>query len=252
MGAAALALWTSLDSVVRIDGYRRLASLALRRIPYQSHRALVVYWATYIQRLMELALLCMAPWRAGIFRYPVSLDPYRCDPGVFLARTPSIWRSPRSIFAMGQLRICTQLFYLAAQPPNSRLMLLRYLLAWLGLAILAIANGTIREYTYGKVVSELAAHQISTLTAILLSGIFVWFLHRHWPLQSTGQAWKIGIMWLVLTIAFEFGFGHWVVGHPWSRLLADYNILAGRVWGLFLAGVLVLPYAIYTLSQRTT
>ena len=33
---------------------------------------------------------------------------------------------------------------------------------------------------------------------------------------------------------FELGFGHWVAGHPWSRLLADYDLLAGRIWVLVL------------------
>ena len=36
-------------------------------------------------------------------------------------------------------------------------------------------------------------------------------------------------------------FGHYVVGHPWSVLLADYNIFRGRVWPLVLLAVLVAP-----------
>ena len=40
----------------------------------------------------------------------------------------------------------------------------RYVLAWLGLLVIAVANGALREATYAKVMSELAAHQLSTLT----------------------------------------------------------------------------------------
>jgi hypothetical protein len=54
-------------------------------------------------------------------------------------------------------------------------------------------------------------------------------------------------MWLAMTITFEFGFGHFVAGDPWSRLLHDYNILEGRVWGLFLLWVTVSPYVFYTI-----
>jgi hypothetical protein len=32
-------------------------------------------------------------------------------------------------------------------------------------------------------------------------------------------------MWGVLTLAFEIGFGRFVVGATWERLLADYNVL---------------------------
>jgi hypothetical protein len=42
-------------------------------------------------------------------------------------------------------------------------------------------------------------------------------------------------------MAFEFGFGRLVMGHPWSRLLRDYNVFAGRLWGLVLLVVLLMP-----------
>ena len=124
-------------------------------------------------------------------------------------------------------------------------MNLPYTLAWFGLAVIAIINGTIREITYGKWVSQLSAHQISTLNAIILSGLFVVFMHRTWPIESASQAWIIGFAWLVMTVIFEFGFGHFVAGHSWSRLLADYNVLTGHVWVFFLAWVLVLPIVVY-------
>jgi hypothetical protein len=52
---------------------------------------------------------------------------------------------------------------------------------------------------------------------------------------------KIGVIWLLLTIAFEFTFGTFVMGNSLSALLADYNILAGRTWPIFLLGVLLAP-----------
>lgn len=130
-------------------------------------------------------------------------------------------------------------------------VLIRYLFAWLLLAAVAIANGVLREYTYGKKVSELAAHQISTITAIMFMGIVVWGLTRLWPIASAGQAWLIGVVWLVLTIAFEFGFGHFVAGHSWSKLSTDYNLLKGRLWSLLLIWIAVMPYVFYRLANHT-
>ena len=124
-------------------------------------------------------------------------------------------------------------------------MLIRYLLCWFLLAIVAIANGVLREATYGKRVSELSAHQISTGTGILLTGLLVWVLSRLWPIDSSGQAWLIGACWLLATIAFEFGFGHFIAGHTWSKLLADYNVLNGRLWLLFLIWIMVMPYVFH-------
>lgn len=55
----------------------------------------------------------------------------------------------------------------------------------------------------------------------------------------------------MLTVAFEFGFGHYVAGHSWDKLLADYNLLRGRVWSLFLVWIAVMPYVIFKLSARS-
>ena len=37
-------------------------------------------------------------------------------------------------------------------------------------------------------------------------------------------------LWLGMTLAFEFLFGHYIAGKSWSLLLADYNLAAGRLW----------------------
>lgn len=129
-------------------------------------------------------------------------------------------------------------------------MIAKFVLVWFLLAIVAIANGIIRQATYGKSVSDLAAHQISTFTAILASGAIVWMVSRIWSIESASQAWRIGFLWLVMTIVFEFGFGHYIAGHSWGRLLADYNIVEGRVWSLFLIWLTVMPFLFFKLATR--
>ena len=117
-----------------------------------------------------------------------------------------------------------------------------YLLAWFGMVILAIANGVIREKTYGKSVSELTAHQISTLTGIILFGIYVFVLSRLQSIQSTRVAWGIGSAWLIMTISFEFLFGHYIAGHSWTKLINDYKINKGRLWTFVLLWIFISPY----------
>lgn len=128
-------------------------------------------------------------------------------------------------------------------------MILRYLSFWLILAVIAVVNGSLRQFAYGRYMTELAAHQLSTVTGIVLTGTAVWALNRAWPIGSARAAWIIGICWLFMTIAFEFGFGHYVAGHSWSRLLADYNLAEGRVWSLFLAWIAVMPYVIWKIGR---
>ena len=128
----------------------------------------------------------------------------------------------------------------------------KYLLVWLVLAVIATANGIVRQASYGMVLSDLVAHQISTITAILATGATVWVVNRYWPIETAGQAWTIGVCWLLLTIAFEFGFGHFVAGHSWDRLLADYNLLHGRVWTIFLIWMLVMPVVVFKFASSET
>lgn len=121
----------------------------------------------------------------------------------------------------------------------------KYILLWVIMIPIAIANGIIREFTYGQYLGELRAHQVSTLSGIILFGMYIWLSLRFFPPASAGQALAIGLLWLALTMAFEFLFGHYVAGHAWSRLLQDYNLLAGRLWLLVLLWLALAPYLFY-------
>jgi hypothetical protein len=128
--------------------------------------------------------------------------------------------------------------------------LTRIILAWIPMAFLAILNGTLRESTYGKRLHELRAHQVSTVMGMGLFGIYIGLISRIWQTQSVPQALTVGLIWLVLTVCFEFIFGHFVARHSWQRLLRDYNLLAGRLWILILAWITLAPLAFHHLANR--
>ncbi len=131
-------------------------------------------------------------------------------------------------------------------------MVAKHLFSWLLLAVVTVLNGTIRQFPYGTVLADLSAHQISTLTGIAATGVVGWLPSRRWPLATANLVWTVGCGWLVFTIAFEFGFGHYVAGHSWQRLLGDYNVFDGRVWSLFLLWLVSMPYAFFSLGKRST
>ena len=93
-------------------------------------------------------------------------------------------------------------------------IVVKYTAGWIGLVVLAIINGTIREKGYGQFMTELSAHQLSTVIGLGLFGIYIWILTGLWRIESTRHAFVIGGTWLILTIVFEFFFGHYVMGHP--------------------------------------
>ena len=124
-------------------------------------------------------------------------------------------------------------------------IVLKYAVSWIGLVGIGIVNGVLREKGYRQFMSELTAHQLSTVFGLVLFGVYIWILTRNWRIESSDQAFAIGAIWLVLTIMFEFIFGHYVMGHPWSRLFYDYNLLKGRVWVFVLIWTAIAPYMFY-------
>ena len=124
------------------------------------------------------------------------------------------------------------------------------MLAWLGGPLIGIANGTLRELAYKDRVGERTAHQLSTGSAIGLFAGYFELLARRRPLSSTREALEVGIAWLALTVAFEFGFGHYVAHTSWRELFADYDLRRGRLWPLVLAWIALGPAVVRSRRER--
>ena len=126
----------------------------------------------------------------------------------------------------------------------------KWIVAWFGASVLGVANGVVRETTYADTVGDDAAHLVSTGALLGLLGGYMWLLQRRWPLQSRQEAIKVGAAWAAMTVAFEFGFGHWVDGDSWSELLENYDVTAGRIWILVPAAMASGPELVRLLSMR--
>lgn len=126
--------------------------------------------------------------------------------------------------------------------------MLKYVLAWFPMLLIAIANGILRESVFKKFLENLAAHQLSTFTLLVFFATYIWFVVGKWPPASVTQAMLIGLMWLVLTLCFEFGFGRYR-GNSWETLLEDYHLLKGRLWVLVPIWVSIAPYVYYKLRH---
>lgn len=112
---------------------------------------------------------------------------------------------------------------------------------WLLFSVAAVLNGLLRVNVIAPRIGEMPAHYVATaiLCAVILVGSCV--LVKMQTIEQTSILLTVGVIWLVATVIFEFVFGHYVVGHSWGRLLADYNILQGRAWVLVLLTELFGP-----------
>ena len=123
-------------------------------------------------------------------------------------------------------------------------MIKRAALTWVLMIPVAIANGVFRETVIRPITGELPAHQISVVSGSLgLLGV-TWLSFRHQAVEERDRTLLgVGLAWLIGTIGFEFGFGHFFDGKTWSELFHDYNVFQGRLWPLVLLVIFAAPLA---------
>jgi hypothetical protein len=114
--------------------------------------------------------------------------------------------------------------------------------------LIAVLNGAARDLWYKKHVGELLGHQISTVLLIICFGFYISFVVNKLSPDSGRHAIYIGLLWLLLTLIFEFGFGL-IRGYSWTKLLGEYNILKGRIWILVPIWTTIAPYVFLRISR---
>jgi hypothetical protein len=119
-------------------------------------------------------------------------------------------------------------------------LLIYGLAAWLIFMITAIINGMFRVAILLPSLNEYRAHVVSTLLLCLALLIEISLFLDIVGDYSQGWLIALGVLWTVLTVAFEFGFGR-MMGQSWATLLENYNLLRGRIWPLVLLVVLLTP-----------
>lgn len=120
-------------------------------------------------------------------------------------------------------------------------MWIRAMTIWLLLVVGAIANGTFRVAFLEPALGMEAAHVVSSLLLCVIILVVSWATLSWIRVPTARQAWMVGTLWVGSTLVFEFGFGHWISGKSWETLLADYNIMAGRIWILILVTTFTAP-----------
>jgi hypothetical protein len=121
--------------------------------------------------------------------------------------------------------------------------------AWLGGSVLGIANGIVREALLKRVTTDRTADRISAASLTALLAAYFSTLDRRWPIPSRVAAAEIGATWAALTVAFEFGFGHYVDRKSWSELVGNYDVSKGRLWPFVLAWIAAGPVAVRELRR---
>ena len=111
---------------------------------------------------------------------------------------------------------------------------------WLLILLLAIANGALRE---GVLLKSLERGTAFTLSGLVLIAcvLAVALTAIGWLGRLTvAQYALVGAFWLLLTLAFEFGFGL-LRGQSLAALLDAYRFKDGNIWPIVLAVAAAAP-----------
>lgn len=112
---------------------------------------------------------------------------------------------------------------------------------WFVILLLAILNGALREFV---LVPALGVPAATALSGIVLCALIIGvvFLALPWLGPPTCRAaLGIGVFWVLLTVAFEFGFGFFVQHKSGPEMLGAYRFENGNIWPLVLLVILASP-----------
>ena len=131
------------------------------------------------------------------------------------------------------------------------MLLLMSLLAWLIILGLAIANGALRE---AVLIPSLGKPSGLVLSGVLLSSLVALVAYGLVRVQqgvTASRGLLIGVLWLSLTLAFEFTFGRYVQHKSWTELLDAYAFKDGNIWPVVLVVTLLSPSVAAHLRARS-
>lgn len=116
-------------------------------------------------------------------------------------------------------------------------MLGRAFLIWMVIAGAEVLQGILRVRLLNRRVGDHRARQIGVFTGSGLILMIAWAAVPWIGAGTVGQLVGVGMLWLVLMLALDLGFGRWVFRASWQRITADFDPRRGGLLGI---GMLVL------------
>lgn len=120
---------------------------------------------------------------------------------------------------------------------------LKSFLVWLCFIPVAILNGGFREYVLIKYLDTALATATSGILLSILILIITCLLLPQLVILSRKESYITGIIWMILTILFEFTSGI-VTGISMKELIAAYNPFSGNLWILVILTTMFAPVII--------
>jgi hypothetical protein len=111
---------------------------------------------------------------------------------------------------------------------------------WLLIIPLAMLNGLLRDKVITPIIGEKYAMPLSgIILCVLILFIALFFIPRLGKASKQTYL-KIGLLWILLTVSFEFVFG-FLRKVPFTEMINAYNITTGNLWLVIVLFVGIVP-----------
>ena len=123
-------------------------------------------------------------------------------------------------------------------------------LIWCIIAIFAVANGVFRVSFLELYIGKTLALPVSGITLSIIVFTITFLSFKLFDKSSSLTYLLIGIQWVSMTLAFEFIFGHFVMGISWLELFQVFNILEGNLFIIALLVTLFSPLLVSLIRKE--
>lgn len=122
---------------------------------------------------------------------------------------------------------------------------------WLVVMAVEFVHGTVRWIFLRPRVGNFRSSQIGVFTGSVLLLLIVYVCEPWMALQGFADCLRVGLLWVVLTLAFEWNFGRYVLGRTWESIAAEYNLSHGGLMPVGLAIFAMKPWIAWRLRQAS-
>lgn len=126
-------------------------------------------------------------------------------------------------------------------------ILAKSIVIWFGIVPLAFINGAVREVVLMPLMGQSALPFSGVTLCVMVFGLSYAFIPRLGK-GIRGAYIKIGLLWIVATILFEFLFGFFI-GETFSNMLNSYNFLTGNLWSFVVLFIGFSPWFVAKLKK---
>lgn len=121
-------------------------------------------------------------------------------------------------------------------------IMMKSIVVWLIIVIAAILNGGLRETFLTPLIGAQLSLPISGITLSVLVFVITYLSIPFLGDVKSGAYLRIGLFWIILTLSFEYLFGHYVMGKSWNEINQVFDVQNGNLFIVVLFVTALSPW----------